>query len=169
MDFLQREVSELEGAACPRIVGIDEHFFSRKDGYATTLCNLQRHTVFDVVLGRSEAALESYLTKLPGRDRVKVVCMDLSSTYRALVKKYFPNARIVADRFHVIRLITQHFLACWREIDPNGCKSRGLLSLMRRHRHNLKPGQVTRLEAYFQQFPAIGVIDRFKQKSSACL
>jgi transposase len=87
MDFLQREVSELEGAACPRIVGIDEHFFSRKDGYATTLCNLQRHTVFDVVLGRSEATLESYLTKLPGRDRVKVVCMDLSSTYRALVKK----------------------------------------------------------------------------------
>jgi transposase len=70
----------------------------------------------------------------------------------------------VADRFHVIRLIMHHFLACWREIDPNGCKSRGLLSLMRRHRHNLKPGQVTRLEAYFQQFPAIGVIDRFKQK-----
>jgi transposase len=33
--------------------------------------------------------------------------MDLSSTYRALVKKHFPNARIVADRFHVIRLISK--------------------------------------------------------------
>nr|WP_258956782.1 transposase [Legionella sainthelensi] len=33
--------------------------------------------------------------------------MDLSSTYRSLVKKYFPNAMIVADMFHVICLI-QH-------------------------------------------------------------
>jgi transposase len=28
--------------------------------------------------------------------------MDLSSTYRAIVRKHFPNAQIVADRFHVI-------------------------------------------------------------------
>jgi hypothetical protein len=35
--------------------------------------------------------------------------MDLASAYRALVRKYFPQARIVADRFHVIRLINHHF------------------------------------------------------------
>jgi transposase len=57
--------------------------------------------------------------------------MDLSSAYCSLVHKYFLQARIVADRFHVIRLINQHFLACWREIDPVGSKHRGLLSLMR--------------------------------------
>jgi len=164
MDFLEREAAEFQGAPCPRILGIDEHYFSRKDGYATTFCNLHRHAIFDVVLGRSEAALESYLSKLPGKERVRVVCMDLSSTYRAIVQKYFPKAKIVADRFHVIRLITMHFLACWREIDPNGSKHRGLLSLMRRHRHNLKPEQVGRLEKYFEQFPAVREIYRFKQK-----
>ncbi len=68
-----------------------------------------------------------------------MVCMDLASVYRAIVRKHFPNARIVADRFHVIRLINHHFLACWKELDPVGSKNRGLLSLMRRHRHNLKP------------------------------
>ena len=62
----------------------------------------------------------------------------------ALVRKHFPNARIVADRFHVIRLINHHFLACWKELDPVGSKNRGLLSLMRRHRHNLKPEQQIR-------------------------
>ena len=30
------------------------------------------------VLGRSEASLESYLADLPGKGRVKVVCMDLA-------------------------------------------------------------------------------------------
>jgi hypothetical protein len=46
---------------------------------------------------------------------------------------------IVADRFHVIRLINHHFLAIWREIDPVASKHRGLISLMRRRRHDLRP------------------------------
>ena len=168
-DFLGRELAERRGGPCPRVLGIDEHFFSRKDGYATTFCDLRRHTVFDVVLGRSEAALENYLAKLPGKERVRVVCMDLSSCYRALVHKHFPKAQIVADRFHVIRLVNLHFLACWREIDPVGAKHRGLLSLMRRHRHNLKPEQLVRLQAYFEKFPPLGEIYRFKQRLSYLL
>ncbi|MDI9845086.1 transposase [Legionella pneumophila] len=39
--------------------------------------------------GRSEGDLSKYLRQLPGKERVKVVCMDLSSTYRSLVKKHF--------------------------------------------------------------------------------
>jgi transposase len=163
-DYLIRAEAETRGAECPRVLGIDEHFFTRRKGFATTLCNLRRHKIFDVVLGRSEAALDGYLSKLKGKERVQVVCIDLASVYRALVRKHFPNAKIVADRFHVIRLINHHFLACWREIDPAGAKSRGLLSLMRRHRHNLKPEQVPRLNAYFEKFPAAREIYRFKQK-----
>src|SRR4029079_16411038 len=88
---------------------IDEHFFSRKHGFATTFCDLAKHKVYDVVLGSSEAALEAYLSKLKGKEQVTIVCMDLSSSYRALARKHFPNAVIVADRFHVIRLIHQQF------------------------------------------------------------
>lgn len=163
-DFLRREAAERSGAPCPRVLGIDEHFFTRRRGYATTFCDLRGHKVFDVVLGRSEAALESFLAKLPGKNRVRVVCMDLASVYRAVVRKHFPQARIVADRFHVIRLVNHHFLSCWREIDPSGAKHRGLLSLMRRHRHHLKPEQHARLATYFEQFPALREIYRFKQR-----
>jgi hypothetical protein len=35
--------------------------------------------------------------------------------------------------------------------------------LRRRHRHNLKPEQKAKLEAYFQQFPVLRENDRFKQ------
>jgi transposase len=90
--------------------------------------------------------------------------MDLSSSYRALVQKYFPQARIVADRFHVIRLINHHFLACWRELDPVASKNRGLISLMRRHRHHLQPEQKTRLRSYLQAHPVLDLIYRFKQR-----
>ncbi len=164
LDFLRLRAAERSGAVCPVVLGIDEHFFTRRQGYATTLCDLRHHKIYDVVLGRSEAALEAYFQRLEGKAAVRVVCMDLASSYRALVRKYFPNARIVADRFHVIRLINQHFLACWRDLDPAGSKNRGLLSLMRRHRHNLNPDQQTRLLAYLAQHPALELIYRFKQR-----
>jgi transposase len=105
----------------------------------------------------------SYLQALKGKDGVQVVCMDLSSTYRAIVRKHFPKALIVADRFHVIRLLNHHFLNCWRDIDPTGSKNRGLLSLMRRHRRNLSSEQWDKLTAYFVTFPALDPIYRFKQ------
>gem|GEM_PF-5978872 len=39
-DLLGKKVSELSGAACPVELGMDEHFFTRRRGYATTLCDL---------------------------------------------------------------------------------------------------------------------------------
>jgi transposase len=164
LDLLARQDRERRSSPCPRVLGIDEHFFSKKDGYATTFCDLAKHRIFDVVLGRSEAALEQYLAKLEGKHRVRVVCIDLSSAYRSLVRKHFPQAKIVADRFHVIGLINHHFLTCWRQLDPVGSQHRGLLSLMRRHRHHLRPEQVVKLGAYLEKFPVLEVIYAFKQR-----
>jgi len=161
---LQRRARQDHAPVCPRVLGIDEHFFTRKKGYATTFCDLKNHRIYDVTLGRSEAALESYFLSLEGKEQVRVVCMDLAAVYRSIVRKHFPKAVIVADRFHVIRLINHHFLACWREIDAVGSKNRGLISLMRRHRHKLKPEQKLRLLAYLAEWPALSEIYRFKQR-----
>jgi len=163
--YLKLRLKEREGARCPKVLGIDEHFFSRKQGYATTFCDLGGNKVYDVVLGRSEASLEGYLRRLNDKEKVEVVCMDLSTTYRSIARKHFPNAKIVADRFHVIRLVNHHFLTCWKQIDPVGSKNRGLLSLMRRHPKNLKDAeQESRLKAYLNEIPALKAIYDFKQK-----
>jgi transposase len=161
---LERQFGEWHNARCPQVLGIDEHFFTRRTGYATTLCDLRNHKIYDVVLGRSELSLQAYFQRLEGKDQVRVVCMDLASNYRSLVRIHFPNARIVADRFHVIRLINHHFLACWRDLDGIGAKNRGLLSLMRRHRHNLRSDQQLRLRAYLAERPALETIYGFKQR-----
>jgi transposase len=162
--FLRRLSAERSSLVCPQVLGIDEHFFSRKQGYVTTFCDLKNHSVFDVTLGRSELALEAYLSRLEGKHLVRVVCMDLAPSYRALVRKHFPNAKIVADRFHVIRLINHHFLACWRQLDPEGSRNRGLISMMRRHRHNLTLDQKNRLSGYLATHPVLEAIYRFKQR-----
>ena len=167
--FVKQRVSELSGRSCPQVLGIDEHFFSRKRGYATTLVDLKNHKVFDVVLGRSEASLRSYLKRLPGKEHVRVIVMDLSETYRQIARQYFPNAMIVADRFHVIRLVNQHFLKLWQQHDPEGRKNRGLLSLMRRHHWRLTALQKERLHQYLAQSPVLQALYFAKQQLNGFL
>jgi transposase len=162
-NYFELRNREFMNAQCPRVMGIDEHFFTRKDGFATTIANLSSHRVFDVVLGRSEASLKAYLRKLIGKDRVRVMVMDLSETYRSIAKKHFPNALVVADRFHVIRLVNQQFVKTWGDLDEKGRKHRGLVSLMRRHPDNFKPGQKDKLFKYLDEVPGLKPIYLFWQ------
>ena len=57
--------------------------------------------------GHSAADMRDFLQSLQGRHKVKMVCIDMNPAYRRLVREWFPNARLVADRFHVIRLVNQ--------------------------------------------------------------
>src|SRR6056297_3420666 len=162
--FCRQRLSEMSNRPCPRVLGIDEHFFTRKKGYATTFVDLHKHRVFDVKLGRSEPSLRPYLKGLEGRSNVQVVVMDMSETYRSIARRYFPNATIVADRFHVVRLINHHFLKVWQQHDPEGRKNRGLLSLMRRHEWHLKEEQHANLMAYLAEYPVLQALYCAKQK-----
>lgn len=162
-DLIRLENRKYQSALSPRVLGIDEHFFTRKQGYATTFADLTKHKVYDVVLGRSAKSLESYLSALPGKTNTKVILMDLSETYRSIAKKHFPRAKIVADRFHVVRLINQRFLETWKILDEEGRYNRGLLSLMRRHEENLSPEQRKNLYNYFEDIPGLRWVYEFKQ------
>ena len=153
-----RRVSHQAERVAPKVLGIDEHFFTRKQGYATTFANLVTHRVFDVQLGRSELALQRYLDELAGKEHTEVVLMDLSETYRAIVRRHFPNAMIVADRFHAVRLVGQCLMEAWKQLEPVGRKHRGLVSLMRRRPDKLEPDQQLRLRAYFVEQPMVGAV-----------
>ncbi|MFM8314042.1 MAG: ISL3 family transposase [Deltaproteobacteria bacterium] len=168
-DFLKRKIAEKKNNPFPRVLGIDEHFFSRKNGYATTFCDLSRRKVYDVVLGRSENALRPYLNSIENKKQVRVAVMDLSDTYRSIVKHHFPNALIVADRFHVIRLINHAFLRSWNQLDPIGRRNRGLLSLMRRKGLNLSDSQRVNLKQYFEKHPGLEAIYDFKENLNALM
>ncbi len=167
-DFVAYRVKELQGRSCPVVMGIDEHFFSRNKGkarYATTFVDLRNHKVFDVVLGKYEKDpdLKAFLEKLPGREKVRIVVMDMCEEYRRLIRKYFPNAMIVTDRFHVVRWINHQFLNAWKQFDPEGRKDRKILGLMRTHEWNLKPEQALKLDRYFLERPEMRAVYDFKQ------
>ncbi len=152
-----QKTSHRKNRLCPRFIGIDEHRFSKKVGFVTTFCNLEKHSVFDISPGRSGSELLPFLRSLKGRNRVKVVCMDMYAPYRKMVKRWFPNAKIVTDRFHVIKLINHHFAKTCKLIDEENLAwgRGGLIRIMCTKPENITPQKKERLERYLQQQPAI--------------
>jgi len=163
------EHKERTNVPCPTVLGIDEHFFSRKQGFATTLCDLRKHKVFDIVKGRSEKDLSRYFASLTGKERVKVVCMDLSSSYRSIIRKHFPNAKIVADRFHVIRLLQHQCMLTYRELSSTIKHNRGILSALRTRPDRLTESKKKKRDEFLNAHPAIKAIYEFQQELYALL
>lgn len=93
----------------PTTIGIDEHSFIRNKKYGhrefvTMVVDYNNGRLKEVLPSRIGAEMSQQLAYIKGRGNVKNVCMDLSSTYRSFAKDYFPNAKIIADKFHVVRL-----------------------------------------------------------------
>mgnify|MGYP000871333743 FL=1 len=63
--------------------------------------------VLDILPERSEVALFSYFNQFSVHERSKVryLVMDMSEFFRSKMRKLFPNATIIADLFHLVRLV----------------------------------------------------------------
>ena len=162
--FTERKARERLSLECPHVLGIDEHTLHRGQRFATTFCDLKNRRVFDISPGRSEAELSSYLRSLRGRERVRVVCIDLSNSYRALIRRWFPRAAIVADRFHAIRLVGHHLLKLARQLCPPLGWNRAWLGLLRTRGDRLDAGQRARLAQLFAEHPVLEGIYALKEK-----
>ena len=164
--FTERKARERLSLDCPRVLGIDEHTLHKGVRFATTFCDLKKHRVFDISPGRSEAELASYLQTLRGREKVRVVCIDLSSSYRSMIRRWFPNAAIVADRFHVVRLAGMHLMRVARQLCPQLGWNRSWLGILRMRADRLDADQRQRLDRLFAQYPQLRPI--YEMKESLC-
>lgn len=95
----------------PEKLGIDDNFFgrrklgSREGRFDTIFVDHKKHRLYRVERTRSVQELYEILKNTPGRENVKDITQDLANGYRSLNRILFPNARITADKFHVIRLL----------------------------------------------------------------
>ena len=93
--------------------------------------------------------------------------MDLSSPFRNLVQRLFPNAKIVADRFHVIKLVISTFHEFCKAEDPDIRWKRGITYALRTKGKNLTAKQNQLLQKEFEQHPAIQTAHEFKEELCA--
>jgi transposase len=95
----------------PTQVGIDEHLFKHdfrleQRRFVTMIVDHKNERLMELVEGKSAAELTVALQYIPGRENVRWVTLDMSDSYRSFARNFFPNAQLVADKFHVLRLLT---------------------------------------------------------------
>ena len=120
--------------AWPKLIGIDEHGFGKdkqnhRKVFVSMIVNQSRKKLMEVAFGKSKAILQAQLAHIPGRENVEYVTMDMCDPYRSWVRDFFPNAQIVADKFHVIRLLSPSIMKERRVITSTNAdrKARGLI------------------------------------------
>ena len=95
-------------AELPTVIGIDE-YKGNADGqiYQVIITDLRNHSVVDILPKRDTRALIQYFKSFSknAREQVKYIVMDMSPLFKLVVQTMFPHAHIVADRYHVCRLV----------------------------------------------------------------
>lgn len=90
------------------VLCIDEFKSVKNVGnYSFILADPIEGKIIDILPTRLKNDLISYFNSFDQkqRNKVKYVIMDLWPYYREVVKKMFPNAKIIADKFHYVRQV----------------------------------------------------------------
>ncbi len=152
----------------PRVLGIDEHGFGRVKrlgggALVTMLVDFDSKNLFEMAQGRSTEDLRRQLAHIPGRENVQIVVMDMSDPYRKFVREFFPNARIVSDKFHVLRLLSPALLRRRKEILGDR-RVHEMKRLMMRNFFALSFIDRARLDNWLRQNPELQELHAFKER-----
>ena len=93
----RRDLEEL------RHLGLDEKSFAKGQSYISVLNDLDKSRVLEVMEGSDQEAGAILLATLPDevKARIDAVCIDMSGSYEAALKRELPKAKIVHDRYHI--------------------------------------------------------------------
>jgi transposase len=94
----------LEIPAISAFVGIDDFAFKKGHRYGTIVVDLPSHRVVDLLPDREQETVVEWLKSHP---QVEVVSRDRSGAYAAAVNTAAPQVLQVADRFHLLKNITE--------------------------------------------------------------
>ena len=91
-----------------RHIAIDEIAIAKGHRYLTVVLDLDSGAVVFVGDGKGAKALQPFWKRLrPSKAQIEAVAMDMSAAYRGAVSTHLPKAKIVFDRFHVMKLFNE--------------------------------------------------------------
>jgi transposase len=146
-------------------MGIDEiHLIKPR----CVITNIQNNTVVDMLVNRNKDTVAKYLTRMAHHDKVQFVTMDMWAPYRDAVTAVMPQAKIVIDKFHVIKMANEAMEKARKGIraDLDLKQKRGLMHdrfvLLKRQR-DLTDKEAFNLDGWTKNYPVLGEAYRLKE------
>jgi transposase len=161
-------VNELEKTVrfeTPRWMGIDEIHLIKPRG---VISNIENNTIVELLPNRNKETVIRYLSQIDGRDRIHYVAMDMWLPYRDAVELVLPQAMVVIDKFHVVKMANEameRIRKSFREsLAPK--QRRGLMHdrfVMLKREPELSDGEVLKLSGWINNYPELGVAYKLKE------
>lgn len=162
-------VNELEKTIrfeTPKWMGIDEIHLIKPRG---VIANIQNNTIVELLPNRNKDTVVRFLHHLEGKERIQYVAMDMWTPYRDAVRAVIPQAEIVVDKFHVVRMANdamERVRKSLREsLTPK--QRRGLMHdrfvLLKRER-DLNDKERLNLDGWTKNYPELGEAYRLKEQ-----
>jgi len=135
-----------------RYLGIDEIHLGKKTRFYTIVLDLEDGRILWAKPGRGKAALQGFWRRLRvAKAKIKAVATDMSAAYWSAVLEHLPDAVLVFDKFHILKLMNERLDDLRREMvreaeGPLKLKIKGTRFLLLRNPKNLTGDQIPKLD-----------------------
>lgn len=151
----------------PEVLGIDEVHLLHE--FRCVITDVKKAGIMEMLEKRTKVVVTNYLFKLPDRERVKVVTIDMHDPYRDAVHAALPGAVVIADKFHVQRMANQALEAYRKAFRKSlDAKSRKALMhdrfLLLTRRSQLSDENRLKLETWTLNFPLLATAYELKEQ-----
>ena len=143
-----------------RRIAVDETSARRGQRYVTNILDAENSRLLLMVEGRGAEALGAFAKALVehGGDasRIEAIAMDMSPAYVKGATGYFPNARIVFDKFHVMMLAGKALDETRRELQRQGVDLKGAMWSLRGNSWNLSEDRQEQRKSLCRKYTKLG-------------
>lgn len=134
----------------------------RHKQFALVISDLERHCVIAILPSRDKESLEMWLSNLSKSEReaIQIVSIDMWRPYFYAVKAKLPHARLVVDRFHVVKQLNEKITKLRRTVQKNADEKtkeilKGSRWILVKNRQNLSQKEEEHLQKVLAISPAI--------------
>lgn len=152
-----------------RYLSIDEVYLGKTFGYITVVRDLISGSVLYVGQGKGGDALRKFRRRLKRRaGQIQAVSMDMSNAYAAWVKEVLPDADLIFDHFHLVKLMNDKLNNLRRSTmarlgDEQKKELKGKRFLLMRNPENLDTDALEQLEVLKEEFEDLGTTWMLKE------
>lgn len=165
---LELELRKSKNTPWGNTVLIDEHAFKKdpksgRKSFVTALVDNSRKCLRELACSRDHIDIQEAIKHIPGRENVTCAVIDMNNSYKNFINDYFTNAKIIVDKFHVVRLIHPAIKKYRKQVTGDDRKN-PIRHLLLKNKKRLKKHQKKAVTRFCKENSKVNEVYRFKER-----